>query len=159
MSANLSRNSIDDVLNPTSGSIATALVEVAGGVFGGDNQFVKSVLSYGKYFPFKWGTAFLLRGTAGNLSSYGGKDIPVYERFFVGGIDTVRGFRYGEAGPTDPATGDVIGSTNELFFNAEYIFPIYRPAGLKGFVFFDYGKGFNSTGGFSESCGPRPAWA
>jgi outer membrane protein insertion porin family len=66
----------------------------------------------------------------------------------------MRGFKYGMAGPLDPSTGDVIGATNELYFNTEWIFNVYKPAGLKGFLFFDYGKGFNTTGGFSQSLRP-----
>lgn len=80
--------------------------------------------------------------------------MPVFERFFVGGIQTVRGFQYGAAGPLDPATGDVIGALSELYFNTEWIFNIYKPAGLKGFLFFDYGKGFNNTNFFQSL---RPA--
>ncbi len=145
VSASITRNTIDDVLNPTRGSIATVLVEVAGGPFGGQNEFVKEVASYGQYIPFKWDTTFFLRGTAGNMTPYGGTTIPIFERFFVGGIHTMRGFEYGAAGPLDPSTGDPIGSTKEVYFNNEWIFPVYKPAGLKGFVFLDYGKGFNNT--------------
>ncbi|MGD0229380.1 MAG: outer membrane protein assembly factor BamA [Syntrophorhabdales bacterium] len=156
VNASLSRNTIDDVLNPSRGSFASALVEVASRSFGGDNEFVKSVVSYGHYIPFMWDTTFLLKGTAGNLTAYGGTTVPVYERFFVGGIQTVRGFEYGGAGPTSPPNheDDPIGSLNELYFNSEWIFPLYKPAGLKGFVFFDYGKGFNNTGGFFEALRP-----
>ena len=44
-------NSIDDVLNPTRGTIASASLEFAGGPFAGENEFVKTVASYGRYFP------------------------------------------------------------------------------------------------------------
>jgi outer membrane protein insertion porin family len=154
VSVSLVRNTIDDILNPSRGSIASVMVEVAGGVFGGDNKFVKSVASYGKYIPFYWDTTFFLRGTAGNITPYGGTTVPVFERFFVGGIQTMRGFKYGNAGPLDPSTGDVIGALDELYFNTEWIFNVYKPAGLKGFLFFDYGKGFNGTGGFSQALRP-----
>ena len=120
----------------------------------GDNKFFKSVVSYGKYIPFKWDTTFFLRGTAGNITPYGGTTIPVFERFFVGGIQTMRGFKYGTQARSTLSTGDVIGSTDELYFNAEWIFPVYKPAGLKGFLFFDYGKGFNNTGGFFQALRP-----
>ncbi len=153
VNVSLVRNTIDDIMNPSRGSVATAMFEYATTLLGGENKFYKSVVSYGQYFPFKWGTSFFLRGTAGNLTGYGGSIVPVYERFFVGGIQTVRGFQYGAAGPLDPTTGDVIGSLNELYFNAEWIFNIYKPAGLKGFLFFDYGKGFNSNN-FFESLRP-----
>ena len=155
VSVSLSRSTIDDVLNPSKGSIANAMVEVAGSAFlGGDNKFVKSVVSYGRYIPFYWDTTFFLRGTAGNLSSYMTRPVPVFERFYVGGIQTMRGFKYGEAGPLDRVTGDVIGALDELYFNSEWIFNVFKPAGLKGFLFFDYGKGTNTTGIFSETLRP-----
>jgi outer membrane protein insertion porin family len=154
VTASLARNTINDVLNPTKGVLASASVEVAGGAFGGENKFVKSILTYGRYFPFKADTTFLLRGTAGMVKEYGGVPVPIYENFYVGGINTVRGFKYGEAGPTDPVSGDVIGGLNELIFNAEWIFPIYPAAGLKGVLFFDYGKGFNDDNYFQSL---RPA--
>jgi outer membrane protein insertion porin family len=60
----------------------------------------------------------------------------------------VRGFKYGEAGPRDALTGEVLGARNELFFNFEWIFPIYKPAGVKGVVFYDIGHGFDDNNGF-----------
>ncbi|HAR96618.1 MAG TPA: outer membrane protein assembly factor BamA [Deltaproteobacteria bacterium] len=143
----ISRNTIDDVLNPSKGDIAEASFEFAGGPFLGDNDFYKAIASYGRYIPYKFGSAFFIRATAGTIRSYAGDEVPVYERFFVGGINTVRGFKYGEAGPLDE-TGEVIGAKNELIFNTEWIFPIYVPAGLKGVVFFDAGHGFNDEKGF-----------
>jgi outer membrane protein insertion porin family len=154
VTASLTRNTIDDVLNPTKGTVASASFELAGGAFGGINQFTKSILTYGQYFPFKYGTTLFLRGTAGTVRQYGGVPVPIYENFYVGGISTVRGFKYGEAGPRAPVTDDVIGGLNEMIFNAEWIFPIYKPAGLKGLIFFDYGKGFNDMNFFQSL---RPA--
>jgi outer membrane protein insertion porin family len=141
-------NSIDDIINPSTGVLAEASLELAGGPFLGNNQFVKSIASYGQYFPYKWGSTFFFRGTAGTVRPYGGRGVPIYERFFIGGISTVRGFKYGEAGPRDVATDDVIGGLNELVLNAEWIFPIFKPAGVKGVIFVDLGHGFDNTSGF-----------
>ena len=44
--------------------------------------------------------------------------------------------------------GDPIGGKNQLFFNFEWIFPIYMPVGLKGIIFFDVGHGFDKNEGF-----------
>ncbi len=147
-------NSIDNVLNPTKGTIASISEEFAGGPLFGDEKYLKTIASWGRYFPYKWDTTFFLRGTAGTAVQYGGVAVPIYSRFFVGGIDTVRGFQYGEAGPLDPITGDTIGATSELYFNSEWIFNIWKPAGLKGDIFFDYGKGFNHLDGFIEPLRP-----
>lgn len=147
-------NSLDDVLNPMKGTIASVTDQFAGGPLFGDNKFDKLILSYGRYFPWKYDTTFFLRGTAGTARQYGGVAVPIFDRFFVGGIDSVRGFKYGEAGPLDPVTNDVIGGTNELYFNSEWIYPIYPAAGLKGDIFFDYGKGFNNMSGFLSALRP-----
>jgi outer membrane protein insertion porin family len=147
-------NSIDNVLNPMKGTVASISEQIAGGPLLGDEKFLKTVVSWGRYFPYKWDTTFFLRGTAGTAREYGGVPVPIYDNFFVGGIDTNRGFKYGEASTLDPITGDVLGSTNELFFNAEWIFNIFKPAGLKGDIFFDYGKGFDTMHGFFEPLYP-----
>jgi outer membrane protein insertion porin family len=144
VTASIAYNTIDDFLSPTKGVVAETTLEVAGGPFGGDNKFVKPIARYGRYFPFRWDTVFFVRGTAGYVWPYGGASVPVYQNFFVGGINTVRGFKYGQAGPKDD-TGEIVGGQGELFFNFEWIFPIYKAAGLRGVVFFDYGHGFNGS--------------
>jgi outer membrane protein insertion porin family len=137
-------DTIDDKMNPSSGSYAQARLELAGGPFGGDNYFVKPILTYGRYFPLKFmGSSLFAKGEVGSVSPFGGKKVPIYERFFVGGMDTVRGFKYGMAGKKDEE-GEAIGNEAELFFNFEWIFPIYKPQGLKGVVFYDTGCGFDS---------------
>jgi outer membrane protein insertion porin family len=59
----------------------------------------------------------------------------------VGGIQTVRGFSFGRAGPTAPDTSP-LGATKQLIFNFDYVFPLVPELKVKGVVFFDYGKGF-----------------
>lgn len=144
----LTKNTIDDILNPTKGVNSEVSFELAGGPFSGDNYFYRAIAYYGRYFPLKFAdSAFFLRGTIGAIRTFGNKKLPIYEKFYVGGIDTVRGFKYGEAGPTD-SEGEVIGAKNQLYFNTEWIFPIYKPAGLKGVVFYDFGSAFDDNKGF-----------
>jgi outer membrane protein insertion porin family len=148
VTVNLNKMTINDVMNPTSGYNADVSFELAGGAFGGSNEFYRAVATYGRYFPFKFiDSAFFFRGIAGTIRPYSGRDIPIYEKFYVGGINSVRGFRYGEAGPKD-ASDQVLGGKNELIFNAEWIFPIYKPAGVKGVIFYDAGSGFDDNNGF-----------
>jgi outer membrane protein insertion porin family len=144
----LSKNTIDDILNPHVGVNAEASLEVAGGPFGGDNFFYRAVAFYGQYIPAGfWDSEFFIKGTVGTIRPYGGKKVPVYENFFIGGLNTIRGFKYGEAGPKD-TDDEVIGGRNALYFNAEWIFPIYKPVGLKGVIFYDAGAGFDDSKGF-----------
>ncbi len=74
-----------------------------------------------------------------------GKEIPSTERFFVGGINTMRGFAFGKAGPVVPDLYTIIGASKELIFNFDYIFTISSDAKLNGVIFFDYGKGFDDN--------------
>jgi outer membrane protein insertion porin family len=159
LSLSLARNTIDDILNPTKGVNAAIAMEVAGGPFAGDNNFISLIGFYGKYFPLKlWDSAFFVKGTAGTIRPYGGGELPIFEKFFVGGLNSIRGFKYGEAGPLDE-NGEAIGSKNEAFANFEWIFPISKSAGLKGLLFFDAGNGFDSTDDFrlktTAGCGIR----
>ncbi|MCX5807715.1 MAG: outer membrane protein assembly factor BamA [Proteobacteria bacterium] len=144
----LTKNTIDDILNPHVGVHSEASLEIAGGPFGGDNFFYRAIVFYGQYIPAGfWDSEFFIKGTVGTIRSYGGKRVPVYENFFVGGIDTIRGFKYGEAGPKD-TDDESIGSRNQIYFNTEWIFPIYKPVGLKGVIFYDAGAGFDDSKGF-----------
>jgi outer membrane protein insertion porin family len=139
ISPSLWRDTRDNHLDPTRGSKNTIYTTVAG--LGG--YFVKSLFDSLWYFPFKWGTTFSLRGRIGYANGFSGRDLPLYERFYVGGINTVRGLGFGEAGPRDE-NGEVIGGEQELIFNAEFIFPIEKNIRLKGVVFFDAGKSDDS---------------
>jgi len=140
ISPSISNNTIDNYLDPTSDYRHVLSFTVAG--LGGDNYFVKELIDSVGYFPFKWDTTFSLRGRLGFAAGFAGKELPLYERFYIGGINTVRGLSFGEAGPKDE-NGDEIGGNVEAIFNAEYIFPILPDVKLKGLTFFDYGGSFD----------------
>jgi outer membrane protein insertion porin family len=131
---------------PSRGGRHAVFFDYAGTFLGGDNDFYKVVADSSVYFPLWWETVFSVRGRFGfaHPSTVNGT-LPVGERFFVGGIDTVRGFDYGNAGPK--SGNDVIGGNKELIFNLEYIFPLVPEAKVRGLVFFDAGKAFD----FGES--------
>jgi outer membrane protein insertion porin family len=114
----------------------------AGGILGGDNYFVKATGETSWFFPMPLNTVLNLRGKVGVIQSYGGKETPIYEKFFVGGLYTVRGFEYGMAGPVDE-NGEALGAAKMVVFNSELIFPLARELGLRGAVFYDIGKGFD----------------
>jgi len=132
----------DDYFNPRKGSRHSLLVQNAGGILGGDNYFVKVTGETSWFFPLPLNTTLNLRAKAGMISPYGGKKLPIYEKFFIGGIQTVRGFEYGRAGPIDEK-GEPSGAEKMVAFNAEWIFTLSREIGLRGALFFDVGKGFD----------------
>jgi outer membrane protein insertion porin family len=144
ITASLTRDSRDFYLDPKTGSRNTMFVEYAGGPLGGDPEFIKSVADSAWYFPLPWDTVFMARGRIGYVVSLIDKPIPIGERFFVGGTGTVRGFRYGTAGPVD-SHGNRVGGNKELIFNFEYNFPIVPAARLKGVFFYDMGRAFDDN--------------
>jgi len=142
------RDTRDNFLDPTTGSRYALYTTYAG--IGGDNYFVKAISDNSWYFPAIWDTTVGLRGRLGYASGIAGKKLPLYERFYVGGIYTVRGLGFGEAGPKNEQ-GEKIGGNKELIFNAEYIFPIEREIRLKGVMFFDAGRSFDNNENISIS--------
>lgn len=143
MTFSLTKNTIDDIMNPTKGINSGISTEIAGGPLGADNKFWSLTGFYGRYFPISfWDSSFFVKGTAGTIRGYGGDEVPITEKYYVGGLNSIRGFRYGEAGPMDE-NDEPIGAKNQLYFNFEWIFPIYKPAGVKGVLFTDTGAGFD----------------
>lgn len=135
------RDTTDNRLDPSTGSRNSLYVTFAG--LGGTNAFIKGVADSVWFFPIRSST-ISFRGRLGYATGIFGKDLPLYERFYVGGIDTVRGLGFGEAGPKDSA-GNLIGGTKELLFNTEFIFPISGDIKLKGVTFADAGNSYDTT--------------
>jgi outer membrane protein insertion porin family len=135
-------DTVDDYFNPRRGGKHSLFVQNAGGILRGDNYFVKLVAQTSWYFPLPLNTTLNLRAQAGVISGRAGREVPIYEKFYVGGINTVRGIEYGRAGPLDEFE-EPIGSKKMAVFNAEFIFPLSRAIGLRGALFFDAGKGFD----------------
>ncbi|MBI3995609.1 MAG: outer membrane protein assembly factor BamA [Nitrospirae bacterium] len=143
LSATIARDTRDFYFDPKEGSRTALTYEFAGTFLGGDNNFTKTILDASRFFPLFWDTVFSLHGRLGYARGIAGTDLPVGERFYVGGINTVRGFNFGKAGPIDPATGEITGGNKELVFNAEYLLPLVPEAKIKGVLFFDVGKAFD----------------
>jgi outer membrane protein insertion porin family len=137
------RDSRDYYLDPKTGSRNSVYVEYAGGPLGGDPNFVKTAADSAWYTPVFWDTVFMLRGRFGFVESLIQKPVPLRERFFVGGPGTLRGFRYGSAGPMDQDLNR-LGGNKQLIFNFEYTFPIVPAARVKGVLFYDVGKAFDN---------------
>ncbi len=140
----LSQDTRNSTVMPTRGFDRALTLKVAG--LGGDEYYYKVMSDVGYFFSagrFVKGSIFHLRGRLGFINPLpigNGSERPVYERFFVGGDDTVRGFDQDEASPDDD--GDAYGGTKELILNFEYLFPLV--GGLRGLVFYDTGAAFDN---------------
>jgi outer membrane protein insertion porin family len=129
---------------------------------GGTNNFYKYYLDAIKYTPLPFDTRFSVHARYGVAEGLNGKPIPLTERFFVGGINTMRGFVFGRAGPVTPS-GSLLGAAKELIFNNDFIFTISSDAKLNGVIFFDWGNGFNdnetlSFGALRKAAGIEGRW-
>ncbi len=141
----ITRDTRNNYLFPTKGSLTQFDYSVALPILGGSEKFNKVNLSHQTFFKdpiFDTGLVVSLKGVFGVVEPYGGKRVPLDERFFVGGDFTVRGYKYGYAGPLDPNTNDPIGAKRQFILSAELNYPLYKNV-FYGAVFYDTGLGFN----------------
>jgi outer membrane protein insertion porin family len=169
MTPNISYDSRDHFFNTTEGTKSSFSTMFAG--LGGDNRFIKSDMSARWYYPLfkdpKWGGSYVLAlgGTLGYGLGFGGRttghnDLPLFARYFLGGINSIRGYSERSLGPreqscttdstTTPPTNtcksEVVGGDRAAVLNAELLFPIMEEYGLRGVAFFDMGQAFNGSG-------------
>jgi outer membrane protein insertion porin family len=138
---NVTRNTTDRFIDPSRGGVQSASLEYAGGPLGGDSEFVKYFLNAKWFYPVTTSTVFSWNVLWGHVvPTIGGEEVPLFERFFLGGPYSVRGFRSRSISPTDSNTGELIGGNKELVANLEYLFPIVGEIGFKGVLFFDAGN-------------------
>ncbi|MGB9499939.1 MAG: outer membrane protein assembly factor BamA [Dissulfuribacterales bacterium] len=133
--------------NPSEGSKHRIMLQCTG--IGGNIGFTKMTAETGWYFPLFWGTVGFLHAETGYVTRNSGKELPDYDRFYLGGINSVRGFDWRDITPKidtgedyddgTPITID-IGGTEFVQFNVEYLFPIIEKSGLVGLFFYDAGN-------------------
>jgi outer membrane protein insertion porin family len=158
----ISYNSTNAYWNPTRGSSLSLSVGVAGGVFGGEFNLVRPMVEFRHFRPDRWiskGRNTLgFRLLAEYACAYGGSTLPFFDRFYVGGETTVRGFDIRSISPLavsstpqfDPNGNPIIDLNNGLakidrsivpvggdslgIFNFEYRIPIAGPLSVAGFT-------------------------
>jgi outer membrane protein insertion porin family len=138
----IGRDSTDRPWGTTRGSVNTLSLEYAGGFLGGDSYFNKLTSVSAWYFPVWKGTVLMTKGSAGYVAEREGGRLPNYERFRLGGINSVRGYEWGDISPIDPATGVEIGGDKMWLLNVEYRIPFLEKEGVWGVMFFDAGNAF-----------------
>jgi outer membrane protein insertion porin family len=149
ISTSLRRDSRDSTFNPTQGSDNSVNLELAG--LGGDTAYMRYILESGWYFPLFWKTVGVLHGRIGYLQRLPWGALPAYEKFYLGGIDSIRGFKYADISPRDPVTNERIGGDKFVQLNIEYRFPLIKKLGVTGTVFFDAGNVYATNQNFFSS--------
>jgi outer membrane protein insertion porin family len=139
ISPRIKYDSRDDLFHPTEGSLHSVTYEFAG--LGGTVGFHKVVGDTAWYFPFYKEIVGVLHGRAGYVKQLEGKTLPDYEKFYMVGLNGLRGFERDDLSPRDE-NGSEIGATKYVVGNAEIRFPLFPKAGLYGVTFFDIGNGW-----------------
>ncbi len=124
------------LFDPPKGQDHRLTVEYAG--FGGDIQFIKSIGELGWYMPLFWEFTGHIHAKGGYGREGADGIWPDYERFFLGGINSLRGFDEDDLSPRDE-NGNPIGGDKYVQFNFEIIFPLLKETGLDGVIFVDTG--------------------
>jgi outer membrane protein insertion porin family len=127
----LSRDTRDNVFNPTKGNFSTLGVDLAG--LGGDTRFVKFSGTLAHFFPIWFDHIVATRLEGGHVFGYGDKEVPLFERYFGGGPNSIRSFKFRNLSPVD-ATGVRTGGTSLALGSVEYIIPLPFNLRLVGFM-------------------------
>ena len=134
------RDTRNRLYGASTGSKNQLSIKYAGGPLGGDAAFTRTEATSSWYYPLPLGTVFHVLGAAGYTWENETDKLPVYERFYLGGMNSIRGFEYGKVSPIDPETGDRIGGNMMWYTNVELVVPLFQEQGLYGVLFFDAGN-------------------
>ena len=146
----LERDSTDHPFLPTRGQVTMASIQWASPSLGGESDFAKFEIHHGIFFPLFWKFVGYVRGEFGYINILGADDntsVPLYDRYFLGGINSLRGFKWATVGPYDGTY--IIGGTNYGLGTAELLFPLVESIGMRGVFFFDAGNAFLTMQDFS----------
>ena len=138
ISTGLIRDTTDSVRFPTRGTKESIMVEYGGGVIGGSDDFIKVRGSYGFYYALGKNHVFHSRISGVAVYKNGDEPIPAFERIYVGGMSTLRGYDYEDVSTKDSRTDDVIGSTKAVYGSAEYAWRISEQYSIALVPFFDF---------------------
>jgi outer membrane protein insertion porin family len=135
-------DSRNDPFDPNAGKRLSVSVQFAGSILGGSDYFVKPILAGSIYVPVRIPrhSYLALNVEVAYIKAYGGKALPIFDRFQIGGEQSIRGFRIGSILPlkannqvfTDDL-GHILGGNKYWVFNAEYVFVQVGPAKLLAF--------------------------
>ena len=133
----LSRDTRDQFFVPTRGNLSSTTLELAG--FGGDTETYEMELRSSQFWPLWKEHVLNLKGAVQMIDSWGSGDVPVYDRLFLGGPRSLRGYNYRDVSPVskDAGSNEPIGGNTSYFATLEYIVPLWEK--IRGVAFYDIG--------------------
>ncbi len=155
------RDSRNNIFIPRRGSLSDISIEYFGGVLGGDDHFYKLQASWSSYQMIWPGWISATRFRIERAKPFGeSESVPTEDRFYLGGANTVRGFKENSLGPVLEAGGPA-GANITFVFNQEFrwrtlqifrVIPVlkdlFRTFPFWQSVFVDIGNGFMHTSEF-----------
>ncbi len=146
----LSYDTRNRTLYPSEGGVQSVSLGYAG--LTGDRKFYEVVTSSKNYIALSEDWTFRGVVTLGAIRGYGGVDVPIYRRYSLGGVGTVRGYDTFSISLVDPSTLDILGGENKLTSSADLIFPLpyMDNTGFRGTFFVDTGTVWGDSGVVSE---------
>jgi len=161
--ASIAYDTRNSVTLPNKGQRTELFGEITGGPFGGDKDFYKVELKTAWYFKGLFsGHVLELVGRVGVGDGLTGtKDIPFYDRYYLGGLYSLRGYEYREIGPREPLVGSTtvyepVGGKTYWFATAEYSIPIIER--LRFAVFYDIGMVYPDAFSFTPDPSRGPGY-
>lgn len=167
LSATFSQDRRDNAADPHRGMYNTADIGIAGHFLGGDRSFGRVLLRNATYYRLTKNLVLARQTQFGVIAPFAApaglseqESVPLPERFFGGGADSLRAFPYNQAGPRDTgaplqpggpagqATGFPLGGNALFFNNIELRFPLIGQ-NIQGVLFHDMGNVYSSVGNIS----------
>jgi outer membrane protein insertion porin family len=124
------------VIETRSGEKLDIGLSMAGTGLGGDVDVLGLTIQGQKYWNFAWDSILSLNGELAFVDATDGT-VPIFDRLFLGGQGTLRGFEFRDLGPRDPVTGEAIGGQSLGFLSTEYTVPVID--NVRAAVFYDLG--------------------
>ena len=143
------RDTRDNFMNPSSGSRHVVRFDMAG--LGGA-KFHRMSYETSHYWPIVGKLVGMLHGSISWADGYGGDDLPSFEKYYMGGPKSLRGYTIKNIGPKD-GSGNPLGGNQSLLLNAELQYPFTQ--GFRGFLFYDRG---NLYGGGNDTSTTSTTW-
>ena len=137
LSMGITHDTRDRVYLPRKGHKIEAQTSIAGGFLGGDVNTYGFTLEGSQYIQLPLDMILSFEGELGTVTEWSGSDdVPIYDRLYLGGPNSLRGFRYRQVGPKD-IEGEPIGGKTLVRFTTEVTFPVVES--VRGAVFYDMG--------------------
>jgi outer membrane protein insertion porin family len=166
MGTSLAYDTRNSVQLPNKGQRSELVAQLTGGPLGGEFNYFKLEAHTAHYFRgLLPGHVLELGGVVGVVDAFGGtSDVPFFERYYLGGPNSLRGYKYRYVSPRQVPNipeNEPIGGDTYWFGSAEYSIPIFEQehgVGVRFAVFYDIGSVGGSPwnanlGGYSDDFG------